>query len=144
MSWTAIRVSLSLVCGLLAALVLYIIAPPAQYPISGVILPMHPSTADVEAKQVKLFTAHQIPSALYRTQGHLSVVWHSKHSSEKKERHFLKQATKMAAASGANAIILSVLGHTGEGVQTRWASYRLEGEAVYLPQLKNLESEETP
>jgi|GEM_PF-1787709 len=144
MSWTAIRVSLSLVCGLLAALVLYIIAPPAKYPISGIVLPWHVPTAEVNAKHVKLFTTHQVPSALYRKQGHLSVVWHSKHASEKKERHFLKQATKMAAKSGANAIILSILGHTGEGVQTRWASYRLEGEAVYLPQLKHLESEETP
>ncbi len=136
------RVLLALVFGLCGVFVLYLLAPSPVYPISGLLLPNDVSARVVPANQVQLFSANQLPADLYKVRGHVSLVWHSPKASIDKERSLIDKARQDASANGANAIIMNVLGHTARNVSSQWASYRLEGQAVYVPQLELLRPKE--
>lgn len=126
------RSIIALIVGLIVVFILYFIVPAPDKGPKGVLLPTTTKQfTAVSPDQVVFYNGNSAGMA-YQKIGYINVQYHSVTPTPQNEQVLANYVKQIAAAAGANGVIITLFGHTlPNEVANSQASYVFRGEAIY-------------
>ena len=126
------RSIIALLVGLIVVVILYLLIPATMISPKGILLPTsNKPMAPISPGQVTFYSNASLGFA-YQKVGYINVQFHSVQPSAVDEQALANYVRQLAAAAGANGVIITLFGHTlPNEVPNAQASYVFRGEAVY-------------
>ncbi len=125
------RSIIALIVGIIVVVILYFLVPAPDMGPRGILLPTGKLMAPISSDQVVFYNSSSF-GASYQKVGYINVQYHSITPTAQNEQVLANYVKQLAAASGANGVIITLFGHTlPNEVPNSQASYVFRGEAVY-------------
>ena len=116
---------------LIVVIAVYLSVPPLKLAPQGIFLPTVPLVPPTSLDQVNFYNPVTVPY-VYKQLGYMNVEYSSKEATPEGEAKIQQYVKQMAAQGGANAIIVTLFGHTIPGAVKRGvSSYIFRGIAIY-------------
>lgn len=129
MSKSSLHLIISLFCGLAVALLIVFAAPSQTFEAKGLFLPASNFTRTAYKGEVELLSG--LPEGV-EVLGTIRIQRHDTGDKDAITLECENLAKKLAAAHGANAVVISQWGHTANE-DTLFSSYIMKAKAVRIP-----------
>lgn len=127
------RSLIAFIVGIIVVVILYFLVPAPDRGPRGILLPMGKTKAPISSDQVVFYNSSSLGYA-YRKVGYINVQYHSITPTAQSEQILANSVKQLAAAAGANGVIITLFGHTlPNEVPNSQASYVFRGEAIDVP-----------
>ncbi|MBT8506233.1 hypothetical protein B1F79_00335 [Coxiella-like endosymbiont of Rhipicephalus sanguineus] len=116
---------------LIVVIAVYLSVPPLKLAPQGIFLPTAPLASPTSLDQVNFYNPVTVPY-VYKQLGYMNVEYSSKEATPEGEAQIQQYVKQMVSQGGANAIIVTLFGHTIPGTVKRGiSSYIFRGIAIY-------------